>query len=81
MWLARASVATKKCQRTSQVTRDGSNMLVISATWEAAAGGLQVHDTHMKVREDLQEPVRSFYHVSLRDRTQAMGLGASAFTG
>lgn len=81
MWLARASVATKECQRTSQVTRDGNNMLAIPATWEAAAGGLQVPDIQVEVREDLQEPVRSFYHVSLRDRTQAMGLGASAFTG
>ena len=79
MWLARASVATKKCQRTSHVTRDGSNMLAIPATWEAAAWGL--HDTQVEVREDLQEPVRSFYHVNLRDRTQAMGFGASAFTG
>lgn len=80
MWLARASVATKKCQRTSQVTRDGGNMLATPATWEDAAGGLQIRDTQVEVREHLQEPVLSFYHVSLRDRTQAMGLGAIAFT-
>lgn len=79
--MAGASVATKKCQRTSQVIGDGSNMLAIPATWEAAAWGLQVCDTQVEVREDLQEPVGSFYHVSLGDRAQAMGLGASAFTG
>lgn len=73
-------MATKRCQRTSQITRDGGNMLAIPATWEAAARGLQVQDIQVEVREHVQEPVGSFYHVSLRDRTQAMGLGASAFT-
>lgn len=55
-------------------------MLAIPETWETAAGGLQVRDTQVEVREHLQEPVLSFYHVSLRDRIQAMGLGISAFT-
>ena len=80
MRLVGTSAATEKCQRTiQQVTRYGGSMPVISVTWEEAeAGGLEVHGMQVEVREQWQELVLCFHHVSPRDWTQVTRPGARA---